>query len=230
MTANHSAGANVTTNEMLDRLADMPAISRGMRREDEHIARTCRYCGGPLADPDANRAIVVEHDGATTSAFHVDCGEPWEPYEWTGRCEHCSREMRFHGERGFRHRRYCSPICRKRADYDLRERVDRPLARTCPGCGQWFTPRRDDQRTCSARCRQRVHRHGEQHPVTFLQPEPFEPVPPSAADLHDLSIDDLDFDDLDLDDLDLDDLDPAQGPFPPTGAVQERRTPTTTTR
>lgn len=179
-----ASGSNVTDEDQaLDVIAD---YAKRMRRDEERAARLCLYCGQALADPDAGRAIVVEQDGMTT-VFHADCGEPWQTLAFSWHCAQCRREIRFHGAAG-RTRTYCSPACRKRAHHALTERVEPPLARTCPGCGEWFTPRRDDQRTCSPRCRQRVHRHGDQHPVTFAQHEPSAPTLDIDDDLGDLDL------------------------------------------
>lgn len=127
----------------------------------------CAGCGHPLADPDPHRGIVVEHDGATTTAYHAGCREPWEPWYDLTVCLACGRRIEHYSSTGFRTREFCNTTCRSRWHYDLHDRVA-PDPRTCPGCGDTFTPARDDKVTCSARCRQRVHR---QHRVT---PEPDE--------------------------------------------------------
>lgn len=49
----------------------------------------------------------------------------------------------------------CSAECRRERANDLRRRKHEP--RLCAACGEPFVPSRSDAKTCSNRCRQRLH-------------------------------------------------------------------------
>ncbi len=96
---------------------------------------------------------------------------PLPPFEeWAGErldlprsapCEGCGREI------GWARRWWwgyasnpgvwvCSPECRR--ERDARRRRIEPKPKVCEVCGETFTPKRSDARTCSDRCRQRLRR------------------------------------------------------------------------
>jgi predicted nucleic acid-binding Zn ribbon protein len=68
-------------------------------------------------------------------------------------CGHCGRSIRWGYPAGF-----CSDRCAYEAGKVAR-RVDRK-PRACEVCGEEFTPKRSDAKTCSDRCRQRLRRSG----------------------------------------------------------------------
>jgi hypothetical protein len=77
-------------------------------------------------------------------------------------CETCARPMYFEGFHYLHARRplTCSYQCRYRRK--LKRRLDRkrvaPATVACAGCGEMFTQRRRDARTCSNACRQKLFR------------------------------------------------------------------------
>jgi predicted nucleic acid-binding Zn ribbon protein len=77
----------------------------------------------------------------------------------TGHCENCGREIR-HWDLSQRLPSACSVECRLLAANKRsreRRRVEHETI-ACVQCGESFTPERDDAKTCSNRCRQKLYR------------------------------------------------------------------------
>src|SRR6516164_2287884 len=77
-------------------------------------------------------------------------------------CETCGRMMYLDGYHSFHRRRplTCSYQCncrRKLKHQSERKRVEHESIK-CAGCGEMFTPTRDDAKTCSGKCRQKLYR------------------------------------------------------------------------
>jgi hypothetical protein len=134
-------------------------------------AELCGQCGRVLEPRDTiyrGRTFIGAFPGSPfspagpvwrASVLCVDCaggaarGRPVRP------CSHCGRGVIRH-----RHARPCYWVfCCRRCEWQHRNRVrDQRAAKArqkvCVSCGEAFTARRTDATTCSAACRQRLHR------------------------------------------------------------------------
>jgi hypothetical protein len=96
---------------------------------------------------------------------------PYYAWNWRRmRCLGCGQPMRIDASVRFGPPRTCCADCARTAEYranNLRRRVTRE-PKTCPECGNQFTPKRSDAVTCSDRCRQARHyrAHSRQESVT----------------------------------------------------------------
>ncbi len=76
-------------------------------------------------------------------------------------CEVCGQEVAFGlGKRSWRSPHLCSPECVVERQNAARRVI--PTEKSCEVCGEKFTPKRSDAKTCSDRCRQALRRRKRQ--------------------------------------------------------------------
>ena len=75
-------------------------------------------------------------------------------------CPACDRVVYTDWCYGTRRHLYCSQRCARRGEVARRVAAHAKArgSRTCPVCGEVFTPKRSDAQTCSHRCRTRLYR------------------------------------------------------------------------
>jgi predicted nucleic acid-binding Zn ribbon protein len=146
------------------------AQERHWRKESRATGEVCAKCGKAF-DEDERRYRASMY-GSPFMVMCEDCAPEWlssgegkpirflpaiDVYVWE--CAGCGCEVAFGmSEYQGRLRVYCSDRCRAKFARERQRKQREPHVVTCEVCGQEFTPKRSDARTCSPACRQRAYR------------------------------------------------------------------------
>jgi hypothetical protein len=153
----------VDRTDWMQRYREEAAERRRLEAGAQETAEVCGKCGTTL-DGEIYRVSVY----GQFQPMCRDCAPRWmvnrygkparviprqDVYEWP--CASCGRPVVFSmSDRQYRQRVYCSNRCRR----TYRREETEPHQKTCAVCGTGFTAKRSDAKTCSAKCRQRLHR------------------------------------------------------------------------
>jgi hypothetical protein len=142
-------------------------------RDTTHQAKKegciCGECGRKLKPNDPvwrERLFVSGYSSRQMAPVCKKChGRSYGRYEEAKPCEGCGRPVHNPYDLVGRLHSFCSEICQRKvlaakaeaAAREKRAEVRGP-SRSCKGCGNTFTPTRNDAQFCSGSCRQRAYR------------------------------------------------------------------------
>lgn len=145
-----------------------------MRRSSEESTRTakayrtantCVECAKPIDGDEVVYRIRTNLGGSKHSAHEIvvmpcceGCGSRYFRVGDLTSCEACGRPMYQVSPYTGWHNFCCGDCANKIYRRNAKARQARKRKRTCPICGEEFTPLRSDAKTCSSTCRQKSYR------------------------------------------------------------------------